>query len=195
MYLLFYRGFGGVRDYSYLCIGKSVKVKEDELLLVVGQPVDELVEMFKMWVAILIGTIYVVKVLIEMYERDASLFSLTLAFLQTGGVESDAIDPCCFVAVATVSRPCLPKVGDYLLEKVVNVFGGAVGKGKANTIQDATRTAEHLLKLCYSFFFLFQYSSPIKQFLYIYVSCQNWQKVTLKNEFIFKILYTVLVAN
>lgn len=43
MYLLFYRSLGGVGDFGYLCIGKSVKVKEDELLLVVGQPVDELV--------------------------------------------------------------------------------------------------------------------------------------------------------
>lgn len=54
------------------------------------------------------------------------------------------------VALAAEFRPSTPEVADNFLIEVVDVVGLAVGEGKAYFVQDATRTAQHLLEFCMS---------------------------------------------
>lgn len=145
--VLFYGGLGGACYLGDLGVGEVVEVEEEEFLFVVGQLVDEVVEVFASWVGFFgegVG-----EVLVKGYEF-VSLFLFAFAQFHACGVEGYAVDPGGGVALAAEFRPSAPEVADDFLVEVVDVVGLAVGEGKAYFVQDATRTAQHLLEFCMS---------------------------------------------
>ena len=136
---------GSASDGGNLGVREVVDVEEDEFLLVVGELVDEAVEFLDERVGGLAGE----GVAEAVVDRDdvGAVGALLASQLHARSVECHAIDPSGGVAVVPELRPAAPEVADNLLIEVVDVAGLAVGEGEADTVEDAPRTAKHLLKL------------------------------------------------
>jgi len=179
--VLFYGGLGGACYLGDLSVGEVVEVEEEEFLFVVGQLVDKVVEVFASRVGFFgegVG-----EVLVKGYEF-VTFFLFAFAQFHACGVEGYAVDPGGGVALAAEFRPSTPEVADDFLVEVVDVVGLAVGEGKAYFVQDATRTAQHLLEFCMSCLPTGHYIVFLVCFS-IYVRCKNTKKVTPEMNFLY----------
>lgn len=129
--VLFDGGFGCTSYFGDLVVGEAVEVQEEEFLFVVGQLVDEVVEVFASWVGFFGEGVD--EVFVKGYEF-VTFFLFAFAQLHACGVEGYAVDPGGGVAFAAEFRPSAPEVADNFLVEVVDVVGLAVGEGKANSV-------------------------------------------------------------
>lgn len=133
--MLFYGGLGGACYLGDLGVGEAVEVQEEEFLFVVGQLVDEVVEVFASWVGFFGEGVD--EVFVKGYEF-VTFFLFAFSQLHACGVEGYAVDPGDGVAFSAEFRPSAPEVADDFLAEVVDIVGLAVGEGKAYSVQDAT---------------------------------------------------------
>ena len=157
--VLFYGGLGGACYLGDLGVGEVVEVEEEEFLFVVGQLVDEVVEVFASWVGFFgegVG-----EVLVKGYEF-VSLFLFAFAQFHACGVEGYAVDPGGGVAFAAEFRPSTPEVADDFLVEVVDIVRLPVGESKICS-NSVCLVSLRVTTLSFSFVFLYTLDAKIRK--------------------------------